>query len=108
MSEIKHTPTPWTKDRHEQLRGADGRAVNVWGLGIGWASRDDETEGNSELILDAVNSHASLTAERDRLREENERLRAALSEIATTEEYRGLTAEEAMRVAQTALKGGAA
>jgi hypothetical protein len=69
MSEIKHTPTPWTKDRHEQLRGADGRAVNVWGLGIGWASRDDETEGNSELIIDAVNSHASLTAERDRLRE---------------------------------------
>jgi hypothetical protein len=69
VSEIKHTSTPWTKDRHEQLRGADGRAVNVWGLGIGWASRDDETEGNSELIIDAVNSHASLTAERDRLRE---------------------------------------
>jgi hypothetical protein len=34
---------------------------------------------------------------------ENIRLRAALSEIATTEEYRGLTAEEAMSVAQKAL-----
>jgi hypothetical protein len=69
---------------------------------------DDLAERVRELAADIVNSHASITAERDRLRGENERLRAALSEIATTEEYRGLTAEEAMRVAQTALKGGAA
>ncbi len=36
------------------------------------------------------------------------KLRAALSQIATTEEYRGLTADEAMAVAQAALKGTAA
>ncbi|TLX12105.1 hypothetical protein [Rhizobium sp. MHM7A] len=37
------------------------------------------------------------------LTEENKRLRAALHEIATTDDYRGLTAEEAMSVAQKAL-----
>lgn len=44
--------------------------------------------------------------ENRKLKAENDRLRAALSEIATTEEYRGLTAEEAMSVAQAALKAG--
>ncbi|MBX4870620.1 hypothetical protein HJA85_27245 [Rhizobium bangladeshense] len=44
--------------------------------------------------------------ENRKLKAENERLRAALSEIATTEEYRGLSAEEAMKVAQGALKAG--
>jgi hypothetical protein len=38
------------------------------------------------------------------LLEENKRLRGALFEIATTDEYRGLTAEEAMAVAKNALK----
>lgn len=43
-----------------------------------------------------------------KLEAEIAKLREALSEIATTEEYRGLTAEEAMKVAQDALSGGAA
>lgn len=64
---------------------------------------EDDIEEIAKTILAERNSHASLTEERDRLRDENARFRMALDEIATNEEYRDLTAEEAKQVARAAL-----
>ncbi|QIG70436.1 hypothetical protein EVB88_052 [Rhizobium phage RHph_N28_2] len=65
---------------------------------------------NAAFIVEACNSYyqnLDAIAIKDA---EIARLRAALFEIATTDDYRGLSAEEAMSVAQAALKseGGAA
>ncbi|WP_018445568.1 hypothetical protein [Rhizobium gallicum] len=59
---------------------------------------------NAAFIVDACNSYYQMRDALAAKDAEIERLRAALSEIATTEEYRGLSAEEAMGVAQAALK----
>ncbi|MEL1693665.1 hypothetical protein V2W55_20325, partial [Acinetobacter baumannii] len=34
----------------------------VWGLGIGWANRDAETEANAAFIVRAVNGHDAMLA----------------------------------------------
>ncbi|MGR9274676.1 hypothetical protein ACU8KI_08700 [Rhizobium leguminosarum] len=61
---------------------------------------------NAAFIVEACNSYYQTRDALVAKDAEIERLRAALHEIATTEEYRGLSAEEATRVAQGALKGG--
>lgn len=44
-----HTPAPWERDRHGQLRGSNGEKVNVWDAGIGYASRSATTEANAKV-----------------------------------------------------------
>lgn len=82
MTEIKHTPTPWTIGRGKSglsfgLFGDDGRQIasSSWHDSSPHYPKQETTAANFEFIAEAANSHASLTAERDRLREENERLR---------------------------------
>ena len=65
---------------------------------------------NAAFIVEACNSYYQMRDDLAAKDAEIARLRSALHEIASTEEYRGLSAEEAMSVAQVALKveGGAA
>lgn len=49
----KHTPGPWVKDRHGQLRSPQGKQVGVWDAGIAWVQRDEESEANARLIAAA-------------------------------------------------------
>ncbi|NNH67786.1 hypothetical protein [Rhizobium laguerreae] len=104
MSEIKHTPTPWGLCYHLRspehdaactcgYRGsiwsADGEYIvlemgsspDVDGTGTAQGYTQPQADRPTQLadaafIVEAVNSHASLTEERDRLREENARLLA--------------------------------
>jgi hypothetical protein len=59
---------------------------------------------NAAFIVKACNSYYQNRAAIAIKDAEIARLRAALHEIATTDDYRGLSAEEAMNVAQAALK----
>ena len=74
MSETKHegfTPGPWRYDkRGEILIGANGQHVVVWGSGISFGSRSNETESNAALIADAPRLYA-----------ENVKMRALLAEM---------------------------
>ncbi len=60
MNKEQHTKTPWIKDKRGALRGADGSEIAVWNLGLVGVQRSDISEGNSEFILRAVNSHDAL------------------------------------------------
>lgn len=76
MRETKHTPTPWKFIPWHIEEGPSAvRAPE------GWLICETSSDANAEMIVLAVNSHASLTAERDRLREENERLTKALAKL---------------------------
>lgn len=59
MSDLS-TPRPWKNDRYGFLCGANGKGVEVWGLGIAHSMRDETTEANAELIVKAVNSYDDL------------------------------------------------
>lgn len=56
----KFSPGPWNYDKYEQLQDANGDQVNVWGLGIGFTSRDQRTEANAKLMAAAPELYESL------------------------------------------------
>lgn len=65
VGEAKHTPTPWEADWGAMLiDGSDGRAVAV--ICTNWRAID-EYRANLSLIVECVNSHATLVKQRDEL-----------------------------------------
>lgn len=62
MSEAKHTPTPWEADRHNELVGANGKRIDVYGLKVGMllGGPTPEAVANTAFIKHAVNCHNDL------------------------------------------------
>lgn len=50
---MSHTPGPWTMNKYDELVAPDGRRIVVWGSGIAFGQRSDETEANARLIAAA-------------------------------------------------------
>lgn len=61
---MSHTPTPWTKGKHGDMRAPDGRQVTTYGLNIAavMSSPSEEDRANSAFIIKAVNAHEGLVA----------------------------------------------
>lgn len=57
-----HTPTPWTKGKHGDMRAPDGQQVTTYGLNIAavMSSPSDEDRANSAFVIKAVNAHHEL------------------------------------------------
>lgn len=58
----KFTPGPWEKDKYDCLRSPEGKQVGVWGAGIAWVQRDEESEANARLIAAAPDMYEALKA----------------------------------------------
>lgn len=58
----KSTPRPWKRNEHRgDLRGANGDAVRIYDMGIGFAMTPDTiAAANAALIVQAVNSFDAL------------------------------------------------
>lgn len=73
-SDAKHTPTPWVYidpayDQGESGMGAsDMRGRRLFNTGVCSPFPLAESQANARLIVECVNSHASLVADRDALR----------------------------------------
>ncbi len=86
MGETQHTPTPWSVHIHQgslfgeaHISGPHHCAIAYIGFGTQTDDhyvRGEEANANAHFIVAAVNSHATLTAERDAALSELEKLRA--------------------------------
>lgn len=65
MSEAKFTKGPWIKDkRNENLVGANGECVTIWGCGLTNAYKSEVTTANAHLIASAPDMYKSLERQR--------------------------------------------
>lgn len=82
MSEIKHTPTPWRVWQDGNGRLHVGPSSNCYVAALNHPPTG-MMQANAYFIIEAVNTLEDLTAERDRLREENETFRRIMKSIKT-------------------------
>ena len=76
MSEVNHSPTPWATET-----GVHGIICDYNGMIIvdtSGCSYNDLENVNASYIVSCVNSHDALTAEVERLKAENAKMREAL------------------------------
>jgi len=111
MSEHKHTPGPWVVDKGPSTRGGNGFTVRAGGAIICTAfpgASTDRIEPVAELNARLIAAAPETAAERDRLREVNAELVAALKNLLSTPDFDGtqktsIARRETKRAARAAI-----
>jgi len=84
MSEqVKHTPTPWVLDIHGNIMGNGSCVASTWGTNDDNHPNGRPWEENARLIVEAVNCHATLKAQRDAFLSVIERVANEVNSVAT-------------------------